>query len=113
MGLQNDAQRRSCNSRTSPIGRQLAPVLQDVLDEMHLVVSTGVSMDLNTISAVADPRSREQLPVWAAGDAWLAGGTLQVSEPHADLRGLVAVTELQSPVFSIGAPPLTIAESRT
>ena len=32
------------------------------------------SMDLNTIKEVARPQQREQLPVWTAGDAWLAGG---------------------------------------
>src|SRR5437763_3956109 len=113
MGLQNDAQRRSCNSRTSPIGRQLAPVLQDVLHEMHLVVSTGVSMDLNTISAVAHPRSREQLPVWAAGDAWLAGGTWLFSEPQAHLRRLVDLTDLKWPALTIGDAALTIAATCT
>ena len=32
-------------------------------------------MDLNTITEVAHPKTRAQLPVWTAGDAWLAGGT--------------------------------------
>src|SRR5438132_11209411 len=80
---------------------------------MHLVVSTGVSMDLNTISAVAHPRSREQLPVWAAGDAWLAGGTWLFSEPQAHLRRLVDLTDLKWPALTIGDAALTIAATCT
>jgi CO/xanthine dehydrogenase FAD-binding subunit len=61
-------------------------------------------MDLNTITAVARPTARDQLPVWTAGDAWLAGGTWLFSEPQADLRRLIDLTDL-------GWPPLTISES--
>ena len=46
-------------------------------------------MDLNTIRAVAHPATREQLPVWTAGDAWLAGGTWLFSEPQAHLSRLI------------------------
>ncbi|MEA2891025.1 MAG: hypothetical protein QOI05_1818, partial [Bradyrhizobium sp.] len=42
-------------------------------------------MDLNTIKEVAHPQVRDQLPVWTAGDAWLAGGTWLFSEPQAHL----------------------------
>ena len=42
-------------------------------------------MDLNTITEVAHPQTRAQLPVWTAGDAWLAGGTWLFSEPQVHL----------------------------
>jgi len=70
-------------------------------------------MDLNTISAVAHPRSREQLPVWTAGDAWLAGGTWLFSEPQAHLRRLVDLTDLKWPALTIGDAALTIAATCT
>ena len=41
-----------------------------------------VAMDLNTITEIARPRRRAELPAWRAGDAWLAGGTWLFSEPQ-------------------------------
>jgi len=32
-------------------------------------------MDLNSITQIARPRERADLPAWNTGDAWLAGGT--------------------------------------
>src|SRR5712671_6419640 len=61
---------------------------------MHLVESVGISMDLNTITEVARPRTREQLPVWTAGDAWLAGGTWLFSEPQTHLTRLLDLSHL-------------------
>lgn len=46
-------------------------------------------MDLNTIDAVARPRSRADLAGFAQGDAWLAGGTWLFSEPQPHLTRLV------------------------
>jgi len=46
-------------------------------------------MDLNTITAVAHPRRRADLPAWRAGDAWLAGGTWLYSEPQLHLSRLL------------------------
>ena len=66
-------------------------------------------MDLNTITEVARPRSRAQLPVWTAGDAWLAGGTWLFSEPQAHLRRLVDLTDLHWPALAIGESGLSIA----
>src|SRR6202047_3469913 len=80
---------------------------------MHLVVSTGVSMDLNTINTVAHPRSRAQLPVWTAGDAWLAGGTWLFSEPQVPLRRLIDLTDLKWPALTIGDNTLSIAATCT
>src|SRR5712671_966831 len=76
---------------------------------MHLVESAGVSMDLNTITEVAHPRTRAQLPVWTAGDAWLAGGTWLFSEPQVHLTRLIDLTDLKWPALTIGENELTIA----
>ena len=70
-------------------------------------------MDLNTISEVAHPRTRAQLPVWTAGDAWLAGGTWLFSEPQAHLKRLIDLTGLKWPALTIGTHDLTIAATCT
>jgi CO/xanthine dehydrogenase FAD-binding subunit len=70
-------------------------------------------MDLNTITEVARPRSRAQLPVWTAGDAWLAGGTWLFSEPQVHLRRLVDLTDLKWPAINVGEAGLTIAATCT
>src|SRR5271165_4140453 len=80
---------------------------------MHLVVSTGVSMDLNTIDAIAHPRTRAQLPVWTAGDAWLAGGTWLFSEPQTHLKRLIDLTDLKWPALTIHDNGLIIAATCT
>ena len=66
-------------------------------------------MDLNTIEAVARPTARDQLPVWTAGDAWLAGGTWLFSEPQAHLRRLIDLTDLKWPALTISEAGLSIA----
>ncbi len=70
-------------------------------------------MDLNTITEVAHPKTREQLPVWTAGDAWLAGGTWLFSEPQVHLTRLIDLTALKWPALTIGATGLTIAATCT
>jgi CO/xanthine dehydrogenase FAD-binding subunit len=70
-------------------------------------------MDLNTIAEVARPKSRAQLPVWTAGDAWLAGGTWLFSEPQAHLRRLIDLTDLRWPALTIGDDNFTIAATCT
>ncbi|MCA1457584.1 FAD binding domain-containing protein [Bradyrhizobium sp. BRP22] len=70
-------------------------------------------MDLNTITEVAHPKSRAQLPVWTAGDAWLAGGTWLFSEPQAHLRRLIDLADLKWPALTIGDDSLTIAATCT
>ncbi|MGY3616773.1 FAD binding domain-containing protein [Bradyrhizobium sp. USDA 10063] len=70
-------------------------------------------MDLNTITEVAHPKSRAQLPVWTAGDAWLAGGTWLFSEPQAHLRRLIDLTDLKWPALTIGDSDFTIAATCT
>src|SRR3984957_20308541 len=70
-------------------------------------------MDLNTIKEVARPRTRIELPVWTAGDAWLAGGTWLFSEPQVHLTRLIDLTDLKWPALTIGDTHLTIAATCT
>jgi CO/xanthine dehydrogenase FAD-binding subunit len=70
-------------------------------------------MDLNTIAAVAHPTTRDQLPVWTAGDAWLAGGTWLFSEPQAHLTRLIDLTDLKWPALTIGETELSISATCT
>jgi CO/xanthine dehydrogenase FAD-binding subunit len=70
-------------------------------------------MDLNTTSEVAHPRTRAQLPVWTAGDAWLAGGTWLFSEPQAHLSRLIDLSDLQWPALTITHTALQIAATCT
>lgn len=70
-------------------------------------------MDLNTVTEVARPKTRAQLPVWTAGDAWLAGGTWLYSEPQTHLTRLIDLTDLQWPALTIDETDLTIASTCT
>src|SRR5258707_5662595 len=70
-------------------------------------------MDLNTITEVAHPQTRAQLPVWTAGDAWLAGGTWLFSEPQVHLTRLIDLTDFKWPALTIGETGLTIAATCT
>jgi CO/xanthine dehydrogenase FAD-binding subunit len=70
-------------------------------------------MDLNTIIEIAHPQTRAQLPVWTAGDAWLAGGTWLFSEPQVHLTRLIDLTDLKWPALTIGATELTVAATCT
>jgi CO/xanthine dehydrogenase FAD-binding subunit len=70
-------------------------------------------MDLNTIKEVVHPQVREQLPVWTAGDAWLAGGTWLFSEPQAHLTRLIDLTDFKWPALTANETGLTIAATCT
>jgi CO/xanthine dehydrogenase FAD-binding subunit len=70
-------------------------------------------MDLNTIKEVARPRARDQLPLWTAGDAWLAGGTWLFSEPQVHLARLIDLNDLRWPALTIDDTGLTIAATCT
>jgi len=70
-------------------------------------------MDLNTITKVVHPGSRAELPVWTAGDAWLAGGTWLFSEPQEHLKRLVDLTDLKWPALTISGGGLSIAATCT
>src|SRR5256886_16827998 len=70
-------------------------------------------MDLTTISEVVRPASRTDLPVWTAGDAWLAGGTWLFSEPQEHLRRLIDLTDLKWPALTVSETDLSIAATCT
>jgi CO/xanthine dehydrogenase FAD-binding subunit len=70
-------------------------------------------MDLNTITEVVHPKAREQLPVWTAGDAWLAGGTWLFSEPQVHLTRLIDLTDLKWQALTVGQTELSIAATCT
>src|ERR1700759_596687 len=70
-------------------------------------------MDLNTITAVTRPTTRAELPVWKAGDAWLAGGTWLFSEPQVHLNHLIDLAALGWPALTIDANALSIAATCT
>jgi CO/xanthine dehydrogenase FAD-binding subunit len=70
-------------------------------------------MDLNTVTEVAHPQTRAQLPVWTAGDAWLAGGTWLFSEPQEHLTRLIDLTDFKWPALTIEDAKLRIAATCT
>lgn len=70
-------------------------------------------MDLNTVTEIARPQSRAQLPRWSAGDAWLAGGTWLFSEPQAHLSRLIDLNDLGWPALTIGDTDLQISATCT
>ena len=70
-------------------------------------------MDLNTVAAVVHPTTRDQLPVWTAGDAWLAGGTWLFSEPQVHLTRLIDLADLKWPALTISETGLSIAATCT
>ena len=65
-------------------------------------------MDLNTVEAVLRPSSRDELPAFEPGDAWLAGGTWLFSEPQRHLRRLVDLSGLGWPALEAGDHGLSI-----
>ncbi|HEY2057735.1 MAG TPA: FAD binding domain-containing protein [Amycolatopsis sp.] len=68
-------------------------------------------MDLNTVTAVLDPRRAEP---WRPGDAWLAGGTYLFSEPQPHLRRLVDLSRFGwLPVQRLGDGSVELAATCT
>jgi CO/xanthine dehydrogenase FAD-binding subunit len=70
-------------------------------------------MDLNTITTVAHPQTRAQLPVWTPGDAWLAGGTWLFSEPQVHLTRLIDLADLKWPALTVTDSHFSIAATCT
>jgi CO/xanthine dehydrogenase FAD-binding subunit len=66
-------------------------------------------MDLNTVTNIARPRRRADLPTWRDGDAWLAGGTWLYSEPQPAVTRLIDIVDLGWPAFEMTEPGLRIA----
>ncbi|ACL59525.1 FAD binding domain-containing protein [Methylobacterium nodulans] len=70
-------------------------------------------MDLNTITALLTPRSREDLAAWREGDAWLAGGTWLFSEPQPGIARLQDLSRLGWTPLEIDDEGLRIAATCT
>jgi len=66
-------------------------------------------MDLNTITEIAKPRQRADMPTWSAGDAWLAGGTWLFSEPQLKISRLIDIADLGWPALETTEQGLRIA----
>jgi len=66
-------------------------------------------VDLHTVTEIARPRQRSDLPAWKAGDAWLAGGTWLFSEPQTSVNRLVDIVDLSWPALQIDEQGLRIA----
>jgi CO/xanthine dehydrogenase FAD-binding subunit len=70
-------------------------------------------VDLNTVTEIARPRARAELPAWRDGDAWLAGGTWLFSEPQSSVTRLVDIVDLGWPALHIDGHGLCIAATCT
>ena len=66
-------------------------------------------MDLNTVTEIARPRHRAELPAWREGDAWLGGGTWLFSEPQSHVTRLIDITDLAWPALEVTDRSLRIA----
>jgi len=66
-------------------------------------------MDLNTVSEVDRPSTRDEIPDWRQSDAWLAGGTWLFSEPQPSVRRLIDLEGLCWQSLQVHEPGLTIA----
>jgi len=70
-------------------------------------------MDLNTVSEVARPSARDEIPDWCDSDAWLAGGTWLFSEPQPGVRRLIDLEGLGWESLRVHEPGLAIAGTCT
>jgi len=70
-------------------------------------------MDLNTVSEVTRPSTREEFGDWCDGDAWLAGGTWLFSEPQPCVRRLIDLGGLHWEPLQINEAGLAIAATCT
>jgi len=66
-------------------------------------------MDLNTVTEIARPRQRADLPAWRPGDAWLAGGTWLYSEPQLSVNRLIDIVDFSWPALELTDRGLRIA----
>jgi hypothetical protein len=66
-------------------------------------------VDLNTVSEVARPSTRDEIPNWRDSDAWLAGGTWLFSEPQPAVRRLIDLEGLRWESLQVNETGLTIA----
>ena len=70
-------------------------------------------MNLNTVTAVKQPLSAEDITEWRDGYAWLAGGTWLFSAPQTGTDTLIDLQSLQWPALQASADGLEIAATCT
>ena len=70
-------------------------------------------MDLNTVTGIERPNSRETLPVWRDGDAFLGGGTWLFSEPQPAVTRLIDLAAFGWQPLRVSAGGLEIAATCT
>ncbi|OYX87608.1 MAG: FAD-binding molybdopterin dehydrogenase [Azorhizobium sp. 35-67-5] len=70
-------------------------------------------MDLNTVTALCRPAQRADIPPFAPGDAWLAGGTALFSEPQPQFARLIDLAALNWPALTLTEAGLEIAATCT
>lgn len=70
-------------------------------------------MDLYTVREIIRPATRNDLPPWSDGDAWLAGGTWLFSEPQPHLTRLIDLTALGWPAIEVAPDRLGIGATCT
>jgi CO/xanthine dehydrogenase FAD-binding subunit len=71
------------------------------------------NVDLNTVSEVTRPATREETRTWRDGDAWLAGGTWLFSEPQPGVRRLIDLEGLDWEPLRVSEQGLSIAATCT
>ncbi len=71
------------------------------------------AMDINTVTEIAKPRRRDELPAWRQGDAWLAGGTWLFSEPQPKISRLIDIADFGWPALEPTGQGLRIAATCT
>jgi CO/xanthine dehydrogenase FAD-binding subunit len=70
-------------------------------------------MDLNTITEISSPATRDEFQPWRPGDAWIAGGTWLFSEPQPKLTRLIDLAALRWPALEIGQDGLRVGATCT
>ena len=70
-------------------------------------------MNLNTVTAVQQPMSADDITEWRDGYAWLAGGTWLFSTPQVDTDTLIDLQSLRWPALQVSADGLDIAATCT
>ena len=70
-------------------------------------------MNLNTVTAVQQPMSADDITAWRDGYAWLAGGTWLFSTPQVDTHTLIDLQSLRWPALQASADGLDIAATCT
>jgi CO/xanthine dehydrogenase FAD-binding subunit len=70
-------------------------------------------VDLNTVTEVARPLTRDDIPNWLDSDAWLAGGTWLFSEPQPDVCRLIDLEGLGWESLQVNETGLTIGATCT